>query len=280
MRYKPHTSKVKIKQNNPSLFRKALSVLNPVNADFLGHQFGFNFKNESNTFQTLPGGVLSIIVTSITFFIAMTSILNFRDRTSPVVSVSTQYQFDPPDFDLYEQNLIPPIALSNGLGIIPPELVPSFATIKLVVHFMKPDEATGIPVYKHEVSIDYVPCSTVKDRTLMDAIEEANPDSFGLINKWGVCPDTNKLTSLLKATGRFEKPPFRMILIQILPCSLPDRSLCRSVDELKGLSMTHVTVKKAFDAANYEKPIKYLPEFDAVIAVDRRSTKFTQFNLR
>ena len=269
------------KSLSPTL-HKVLSFFNPVNRDYLGEElkFSYNNKNESPTFQTLPGGLLSIFVTICTLFIAMTSILNFRDRTSPVVSVSTQYQFDPPDFDLYEQSLLPPIALSYLNGIIPPSAIPSFVTIKLVVQLVETDKATGIPVYQHEVSVDFVPCSTLKDRTLLEAIKKANPVSFDLINQWAVCPDTKELDKRIKSSGRFEKPPFRSVLIQVLPCSLLDQSLCRPMSQMKGVSLTHVNVRRAFDGSNYENPITSLPEFDGTISIDTRSTKLSHFKLR
>ena len=277
---KVHQKGSKIRPKHYSRTKRLLSTLNPANADILGKELQFKYSNSSERFQTIPGGLLSILVLLCTLFIAISAVLNFIDKTSPSVSILTKYVFDPPDFDLHDQDLLPPLTLSLPGRLIPTSEVSSYITIKLSVLLFTVDAVSGLPTYMEEVVVDYVPCKTVRDRKLVDAIKEGNPVSFGLLEEFGLCPDTKIMDSRIKASGRFERTPFRSVMLQVLPCSLPDVSLCRPASQLKGLTVSHVLVRRVFDGSNYKNPIAFLPEFDANIGIDTRSTKNSYYKLR
>ena len=270
----------KRKLKKKALITSVLSFLNPTKLDILGKEFQFKYSNSSEKYQTLPGGILSVICVGAILIILVSSFLNMIDRGSPEVSVSTQTLPVPPEFDLYNQSLLSPLSLSTFSQVLPPSEVMKYVTPRLIVEVLQVNPGNGLPVYSHQANIPLVPCTEVADKTIMESFRKANQRSFQMANNFGLCPDTQLFDKRFNASGRFETPPFKTVHLVILPCSLPDRTQCKAPADLKGLTISHVISKKAFDATNYTEPVTFLPQFDGQYGLDIKNRKDVNYMLR
>ena len=83
--------------------------------DMLGSKFSMNFSTSTGRFQTQMGGIITILLGLISIATFLVVMSQYFDRSSPVVTNSTESGSKVVKFDFYKEDLYPIVGL-NLLG--------------------------------------------------------------------------------------------------------------------------------------------------------------------
>ena len=109
---------------------------------------------------------------------------------------------------------------------------------------------------------------------------QVHDTSYSLVKNFGLCPEIDKETEDYIVKSKFQDPPNHELKIFIFPCSLPDRTQCKDINQLKGKNVIYSNINKAFDDSNLKNPVSTMPEFDGVQEVDLSLQKTKYYKVR
>lgn len=98
------------------------------NFDFLGQEFQPQFAGNSQ-FSTIIGGILSLVVSVLTFLTISIYLYDFLDYTSPEVLVTSTKQSIFPKYDLFEKRFLIMLHFRQGGAPVPNSSIPTLLTL-------------------------------------------------------------------------------------------------------------------------------------------------------
>lgn len=246
--------------------------------DYLGDEFTFNYE-DSPTFQTICGGLISILIILIVLATSWITIAKLWDETNPEVSISQITGTDPPLMNLYEEGLS--FAFGSYLDpniIKPAEMLRYFTPIGMSYEMELVDIETGLLVPKVKDIVTFVKCQDLVDKASIRHYDK-DPEEKLLANTFGLCPNINNETDwTLK--GKLAQPPIHAISLSIYPCSLPNPGDCATAAELNRLVLQITRIQKDYDPTDKKDPVRYIPTFDEGIHLNTEVTKFKQIQFK
>ena len=254
--------------------------LNPRKLDILGQPFQLKYSKGSETFQTLVGGVLSSCIILALVGVLVITALNLFDTTKPDVVSANTILPKTEEVDLYKERLIYPIAFTRGLSILDPDEVSKYLTLRLAISkFYLADPVKNINGFDITLDAPYKPCKDLQNKEwLEDYREEGFENALNLTYIYGLCPDLDGLEDKLKILGKFEDPPYINARIYIGPCSLPDKTQCKSIQEITSITVVTIAPKKMFDPSNKKNPLKTVLQLDKEYSIGSNHTRFYSYN--
>ena len=202
--------------------------------DFLGEKFSLNFSTTTGYFQTRVGGIITIIlgIVSICTFIVVMS--QYFDKTSPVVTNSTEFGSKITEFNLYQGQLYPVIGMFFLNKYISQNHA-RYLTIRAKVVTSIFDSKQHKYDYKLHKAFDYIPCNQIQDQTIIDYVKQLN-NNEGFIDML-LCPDFKGEANEFSMVDNYVDYTFRWVMVEVYPCSLEDKTQCASAAEMKHMAL-------------------------------------------
>ena len=240
--------------------------------DFLGDKFKIGYSTLTGKFQTKLGGYLTILMGLLStsmFFIVMSQ---FFSKEAPVVMTSSESGSRRTFFDLHKENLYLPLAFLVGPRDIPASQISRYVTLKAIVDEVAFKTNTGGNAFTITPfrSFDYKPCSEIKDPHMQAYLESfVSLPGFGdLIS----CPDFKGQEKDFIVTSDYITYVSKWTYIKVYPCSLPDRSQCASINEIRAMKVEYGYPSKLLKPSDYKNPVESQP-IRYGISIDPRSRK-------
>ena len=234
--------------------------------DKVGSEVGFNHGRKPR-FQTISGGILTIIAYTIIAFVTFTFFNKMYINKDVDVSLSNRFVSEYPEIKLIENNFYPILGVEGKSGLVDSADFHKYVLIfGSIIEFdyesLKPDAPT--PDVKAIVSFAFLPCSEVADNSARDTLYGSNPNfrDFGQLH--GLCPDI-KPEDLDKVMikNSVVTPPYRFLQITVIPCVHNSALTCASEDEINGGGKIIVIMPKlSFDPDNQKQPVSVVGSID------------------
>ena len=229
--------------------------------DIFGGQYQYNV-GKNSTYKTKLGGFISIITIILVVTTTLIFTYNFFDTTSPEISTSTSIASKGPKRNLYDLKF--PIGIS--LYKLPRTLISANDLFRYITPLMSVFEldssgiGNGDVQFKAVEMIRFKPCSSLEDTTLSKDFLEGNEheDLNVFFREYSFCPDVRKPEDFYVLANHMS-PPYRTIHLNILPCMLPDKSLCAPPEELGRTYIGIVMIGTSFVPERKSNPLVRIP---------------------
>ena len=252
------------------------SGLNIKSLDFLGQKFSLAFATNTGKFQTTLGGYITLLmgaITLATFFVVMSQ---YFDKSSPVVTTSTELDDPKLSHNLYRERFFAPLAIVVGPKYIV-ENKERYVTIKARVdnaHYNIKTQDISFSLFKEW---DFVPCDQLSDPFMKKYIKDIMPlDGF---DKILLCPDFKGEEEDFTHLDDYIEFKHKWASIVVYPCSLPDQSQCAPAAEINQAQLTFTHVKKLLRTESFNDPVNdFVLRRD--ISFDTGLSKLVKFDVR
>ena len=222
--------------------------------DFLGSEFAFKFPSTTTgRHQTHFGGCITILLTIIsatTFVLVMSQ---YFDKTTPVVTTSSEIGPRLMKFNLYEQLMFSPITMYIGTTYIERNWS-KYVTVRARVE----TSVFNLSTKRFEISpyreFDFIPCEQSRDLKVVEFLIGMNNDEG--LRTILICPDFGAFGDDLTVIDDFGNLRFRWVNVHIYPCSLPNKQDCASEQEIRALTVDINPVFKMMKTSDYKNPIR------------------------
>ena len=147
-----------------------------------------------------------------------------------------------------------------------------FATIKAEIQDFSFNHSTKTYEKKVLFTFVYIPCSQIKDPTILKLLDQINSVARQMIDAI-LCPDFkgNALEYLTYDDPLSSR--YRVPVLKVYPCSLPDPSLCASQLEVKYTQLLHARMNKLFISSDMKNPVILMPRLIADLQFDNFQKK-------
>ena len=222
--------------------------------DCMGSNFSLKFPTLSGKFQTHLGGLITILVGIVSIGAFAVIMSQYFDKSQPIVTTSSEKGPAKLEFNLYREMMFTPIGLYLGPNYITSNWE-RYVTVKARVRKLFLNESS----YKMEITpfleFDYIPCSQSTDPVVKEFMDLVDIKKIGL-EKVYLCPDFRGKGDEFKVVDDFETHEFRVIYLNIYPCSLPNPADCATEKEILAMGVDILPVTKLIETADFENPIR------------------------
>ena len=252
--------------------------------DVFGKPFSFHLTKGSKYYQTLPGGVITIIGTSLFIFLSIWTLSKLRDTSSPVISENMLKLKQPALLNLTKHDVATTFWFRSGLDVFnEPWKVPRHFTLKRRIITTKRDsEDKIIEETFREVPVDHCKQNRKDLVGKVRDFAEKNPHAvepflLNVIMDAIYCGGEDPSIAFLgldKSNGVEIR-----IETELYPCSLPDPRNCATLQELSKVIIKATYFGKVADFARKQDPYDLLVRnFGTPAYVNPRSMiRFTQY---
>ena len=249
------------------------------NFDILGAPFKLKFSSLSGNFQTRIGGCLSIAISIaiVGLFLIITS--QYFDTTDPVVTTSTEFKSEIFKFNLYEQDLLFPVALVVAGQLLFGDQHRRFATIKAQIHEYHYNNQTNNYVLNVLHDFDYIPCNRINDTAILKLIAQVNSLSAQM-NDAALCPDFRGIPNEYQSFDNPFNSSYKVAVMKVYPCSLPDPRMCASELEVKYTQLMHARMEKLLVSSDKKNPVNLKPRIMADVVLDNYQVKSHTYSVK
>ena len=269
----------KLTNSKPGRITRFISMLHPKNVDMIGSEFNFKY-GDRERFQTGVGGFLTLLVVIVTLGAFYSTVQSLIIDPKPEVSVSTKYSNRAPRYNLYNESITLGLAFVDPLvGVQFPQNAPKYMTIKAYIENLNVDANTALPLRRRVTEVKYKPCSQVKDKKALEPFLK-HKQSKELAMTFGFCPELDGISERYFIESKFQDPPLYELFVYIYPCSLPNQADCATPEQVSRSRMYYTNVRKLVDPDNFTSPVSIIPEFDGIIQIDPRSTKYLYHSVK
>lgn len=221
--------------------------------DVLGHDWQL-VSDQSRTYKTLSGAVLTLFLFIWTGFLAYTSAMRYFDTTSPHVNISTKIEEFFPKRHFYEEVYPLAISIYNGdNNHVLAEDVFKYVTPHLEASEIDmSDLENGVAGFDIPKFYTFKPCKDVVDKTLTNdfLVNNPNQQEKEFFEKYMICPDIDDPTELY-ALSNSVAPPYRKVDLKIYPCTLATTADCKqTLAEISDIKVKLATTSKNFIPEN------------------------------
>ena len=240
--------------------------------DMLGGTFKMNYKSMTGRFQTKVGGYLSIalgLAISALFVLIGSQYFNTSD---PVVTTSSEFNSGSVEFNLYQEELLMPLALTVGGRLIFGDAIKRYATIKAQIHHFWFNNKTKNYIFNTIHDFDYVPCGQIDDPVVKKVFKEINSIAEQITDAV-LCPDLKNFQNAYISEENPKNSSYTVPVIKVYPCSLPDPNMCASAQELSFTNLVQARMNKLFVPANKDNPVSVMPRIIGDVRFDSTQTK-------
>ena len=221
--------------------------------DVLGERASMNFATQQGDFQTTCGGVISIIFAVLLFPYLSYTLSQYYKSDSPIITSSTTtISSDSVSYDLYNDDLIMPLALTlPGSQLITD--TSKYATVKGFI-IKKITHSTGSVTRTILHNYDYKKCSVVND-IRFNGLIQLIVDYPGIHNHM-LCPDIQGIQSYFNISKNLAKNEQIYYTIRVYPCSLADQASCLPGSSIDQVTAVYASSNKVLKSKNYTKPME------------------------
>jgi len=199
--------------------------------------------------------------------------------TNPTVLMITNEQNEYPKFDLYDQQIIPPLILFDEKTIaVDPSEVSKFVHIE-AVHFV---ETYGIDdqgeFFRHSTSnkIPLLPCKDIPTNSAIYEVWRNDKTLSTFVSNFGLC--INPPRERLYVSGKPIDQVYATIVISIYPCTL--QSGCETEDRVRTMTINIPEMKKSIDSSNKNHPLSTIPTLENLFNLNPMLTARIENKLR
>ena len=226
-------------------------------ADLFGNRFELGFESPTGTFQTKLGGIITILLGIVSLGILSHILSQYLDTESPIVTTSTEINAKNHTFNLYEDDLYLPLALSNAFRFI--KDYERFITPKLRIYDLAFNPETDYYDVKILHEFDYKLCSTINDNKIQHVVNLTHPNKA--LHPYSLCPDFEGKENAFSIFGSPDNQVYRRAELLIYPCSLEDKELCVKSDspELYALRLYYGKMNNLLTSADSKNPVNPAP---------------------
>ena len=256
--------------------KKTKRSLSIKSLDFLGQKFSLAFATNTGKFQTTLGGYVTLLMCLITLATFCAVMSQYFDKSSPVVTTSTELDDPKLSHNLYKEQFFALLAVIVGPKYIV-ENKAKYVTIKARVdnaHFNIKTHDMSFSLYKEW---DYVPCDQIDDPFIKQYIKDTLPlEGF---EKILLCPDLKDEEEQFIHVDDYIEYKHKWASISVYPCSLEDSAECASPAEINQALLTFTHDNKLLRTESFKNPVKnFVLRRD--ISFDAGLTKFVKFDVR
>ena len=244
--------------------------------DMLGEKFSLAFSSANGTFQTTLGGLITILMSILTISAFVIIFSQYFNTSAPMVTTSAEFASNKTTFNMYEHEIITPLALTIQGEFITaeaPRYVTIFAEVRGFAHNKQTDQFEETLLFK----FPYIPCDQVTDKRTQEIVLK-----LMVIPKFlssNLCPEFSGNPNEYLASQDQKNSQFRAVKLLIYPCSLPDPSQCASPREVNIVTITFSRFLRLVDPSDYEDPLRQLPRKED-LRLDSSNSKFRNYMLQ
>ena len=247
--------------------------------DFLGGEFTLDYSTSTGKHQTLLGGYVTILLGLVILFSSVFILSGYFNTEAPIVTSSIEYLSNYTEFDLYNEEIFSPIAITVGGALIPAQGINRYVTAQIEMEEHSFNNQTKNYEVRTVQTYQFVPCRSLSDKKVLDLTEKVNSASAEL-NVNALCPDFKNESSKYMAKRNLSSSIYYSPKLSIYPCSLSDQSLCASAQELSYATLSYATIEKLIVSSNFEEPLNMLTELDWFdIDLSMRKTRLMELRM-
>ena len=243
--------------------------------DLLGDRFSFKFPTTSGRFQTSIGGCLTITIALLLLIAFPVIFSQYLDTSSPIVTTSSVRVPSHTTHNLYQAQLLSPLLFrkTNGVAISDVE---SYFTIKGYSSELRFNNQSLKYDYISVREVEYSLCHDLKDPRFEEIVNLIATTAITERKKFW-CPNFKGDFSMAEVSKDNTEVSFKRFEVKIYPCSLEDKSRCRTPEllPLSGGLMWSVP-SRPLTSSNYKNPLRLLPILDTS-DLDLSSTKYSYY---
>ena len=246
--------------------------------DFMGGDFSLSYHTATGKHQTMIGGYVTIIlgITVITSSLVIFS--QYFNTESPIVTSSTEFSSKITEFNLYDEEMMPPLSVLLGGALIPAQLVGRYITPKIQIEMYSYNNQTRNYESRLLHEFDYAPCESLDDPKMKAVIGRVNSASSEFLGN-AICPDFKGAPEKFKIERNLVNSTYITATLRIFPCSLPDQAHCASAIELSYSTIIYTHTLKLLVSSNFKQPILLSPE-TRNLEIDAFSKKLIAYDVR
>ena len=241
--------------------------------DYFAPKFSLNTKKESKNYNTVLGGLLTILAVILFSAIAYVVGSDYLDTTKPVVSVNRIKMKAPERVDLFRNEVMGSFTIFTT-RFFTKEETRRFMTTRVEIVTTDVD-SNGNRVEKAQ-SYDSDILDRLKNPELVRigtrGLIEAS-DEIDFYKRFGgvfIVPDITP-SDFWIAGSKFNLP-YRRLRIKVFPCSLPNPSDCASITELADAQFGNLVLSKVANYSDKANPKRFFADADTVIKFGLSST--------
>ena len=247
--------------------------------DAFGQTLKLNTHEGSPTFNTIPGGLLSILWVALVLMVAYIMFADFLDTSKPVVSVNKIRLTQPLRINFTEHQAGAVYILFDGQKFLTVEEAKRFVTLD--GKFFKTTK-NDQNVVNQVVNKNMVGCSETDSESAKGLLDAGLSDIDSKVNYTALFYDSIYCPVLgdehMYIDGDRFNLPFATNSDYIYPCSLPDPSQCASIQELSSLQVGLIQMVKVAKYKEKKEPLELALDADSFFYLDIVSrTKMTLF---
>ena len=222
--------------------------------DLISSSFHLTFKTKSGKFQTNVGGYVTLMVGMICLGTLTTTLVQYLQRRSPVVTTSIEAAPAKTEFNMYHENLWCVGSFAIGPVWLKTPARNRFSTIFWVIEDSFYNETTKKFEKKLVRRINSIPCHMLDDPAISKMVRETvDSPGFDLIV---VCPDfkSSGEGSLedFKVAQDLDTLTYRTISMKFYPCSLENPDDCAKPHEMYAMRSDFGKIDKLLKSSDYE----------------------------
>ena len=228
--------------------------------DFFSKPFSFNLSKGSKYYQTLGGGIITIIGTTLFFLLSIWTLSKLRDTTSPVISENNIKLQSPPLLDLAKHEFSSSfwVATDNKIFNDPSQLTRYFTIKRRFITTKKDSQGNIVQEKIREFGIKScrVTHKHIIDKVIDYHVKNPKGSELRLLNlvlDASICGEEDP--SYWALEGNQQSTTFTRIETRFYPCSLPDPTACASIREIPRVKIFSSYFGKIADLSNKTDPL-------------------------
>ena len=224
------------------------------NLDIMGEKFKLQYTTRDKTFKTRLGGIVTLLVTLISFVALFFISSQYFDTSSPVVTTSRELFKSAQGINLVRKTLLPPISVRKG-SIFEPQKMNNFMTVVGQIVTKTFDPQSNSTKLDLSNQFNYIPCSQLTEH--LDVIELIQENLENIDLRIFLCPQYKEVGNNVTISIDPENLSSSYLSVKIYPCSLPDKNDCFSVGKVAGAGVMFGDFSPLISPSNYEDPVEF-----------------------